>query len=1741
MSDIRGNEGINFLGKRGVNAADPIHDKDVVNLRSLKNRLSYLSGATLSGVSIVNIGQGYPVYAGQNVFNYQFRSFSAFGPNLLLYTGDTITYALNNNLLISGLTASTITAGTIDASQYLSAGTPIEFYLREKLWCGSTGNQSIIRNNYTNNLASGNFSIIAGAYSDNFGDFSAIGGGSGNTIYKKYSFIGGGLLNYSSGISSTIVGGSHNKTFGQHSFIGGGFGNYNYKNFGFVGGGFGNIQYGNFGVSVGGNSNSGLSDYTVIVGGSSNAVYSGFSVQVGGYKNISKAQFSSGINGLENKNYQSFSTVINGSGNTIIGTGKYATVLNGINNIVNTSGNHNIIAGNSNVIYNININLPGKYNTILNGRNNLIYNSSYYASILNGTNNQVRNGSILSTVIGSNTSVIDSSLASFIIGGFYNYLKGNYSSIVGGFGLNLFANNTTAVPYLRITNTPYGGSYMLTVDPSGYVFKQGIPGGGAGGGTITGAVNTGATHGIYAGLSGSSVLVFKSLSGRPSIIITSSLTENAISVAPNLVLNSLTASTISGTSISGSTLFSGSTDLSFYFRYLWTSSTGSNSIIANNNTQNLGSGSFALIAGRSNTGGSTYSFVANGKTNLSNSLYSVVINGLSNTALTKWSTVINGNQNIASGITSFVGGGYYNKAYGLGSFIGSGQGNKTKNNRGAIVAGVNNSAYTIYSFIGAGSSNLVNGTRSSILGGINNRVFSQDSNIGGGNLNFLSSNTNFSSILGGELNQIFDGRHSNILGGLTNIILCTNSYFNSIVSGLNNRISGSTNAFVSILNGNRNSSYANKYISILNGNDNILTGSTQWTTILNGSFNKAINTRYSLILGTNHTARTGSHILIIGGVRMSGSGNFSTSINSSDGIVSGWRSLLVGSSYSHIHSNYSFGMGFRNTAETGSHNFVFGNRNASFGGSNILLGGIRNSAITANSIIIGGEDSFNNGNASIILGGTFHHTTGQRALVGGFTSNSATTIGGVVIGGRQNSVINNSTYGFIATGSGNTISRITNGFIGGGKSNYIRPVNVSIGASIINGINNYITGVYSRYSILGNGKENKVSGSYNSLINGFENIISGITDGFAFIGSGRRNRIQQRNGYNAMGTIINGSGNTLGSYGGAADISSSFIGNGISNYSNFKYSFIGTGKNLSGINAAYTVALNGVRNISRQKYSSIINGFSNTGVSFFGTVINGKQNIVTGNYGLVFGSGNTAQGNYSFVFGQNNRVNGSASSILAGRNYTLTASNTALVGGLVIKNAPLGGTYLLTISPSGYVYKTTGSFGSSFVGNISGATNLGVSPSVGFYSNQSLNRLNFKSLGSGSNILITSSATINTVALAPNISVTTLTASTLSATTISGATIISGTTNLYNIFAPFGSIAGSQTIIRNGLNTYTGGSSGDYTVNVSALTINTLNASGNSVFTGTLSGGSSFSANTIFSGTSNLDALFITQNQLTNSQTFVQPGINTYTGGTPTNPTVNVSALTINTLIASGNSIFTGTLSGGSSFSANTLFSGTSNLDTLFITQNQLTNSQTFVQPGTNIYTGGTSTRPTVNFSGGSINDLNISGQSNVNVLSATTLSASSVFIEGFYQQTKTAFLSDAFSTTSGSLTDVTGLAFSVGAFEVWQFEISGQMSGSTANGQNHALSIPSGAFLNAKSVANTNSVTAFRTSVLNANNQNTSTIGTAANTLLGFEIKGIVSGSTSAGNVQFRFFSNTAGNTSTIQKGTYLLANRIS
>ena len=115
MFEKPSNEGVNFQGKRGVNAADPINDKDVVNLRTLIRRFAVVTASTLSSICIRNVGLGYPVYAvntGRAYDScYSFRSLSA-GTNLGMYSSETITFYLNDNIVVNGITANTITSDT---------------------------------------------------------------------------------------------------------------------------------------------------------------------------------------------------------------------------------------------------------------------------------------------------------------------------------------------------------------------------------------------------------------------------------------------------------------------------------------------------------------------------------------------------------------------------------------------------------------------------------------------------------------------------------------------------------------------------------------------------------------------------------------------------------------------------------------------------------------------------------------------------------------------------------------------------------------------------------------------------------------------------------------------------------------------------------------------------------------------------------------------------------------------------------------------------------------------------------------------------------------------------------------------------------------------------------------------------------------------------------------------------------------------------------------------------------------------------------------------------------------------------------------------------------------------------------------------------------------------------------------------------------------------------------------------
>jgi len=232
----------------------------------------------------------------------------------------------------------------------------------------------------------------------------------------------------------------------------------------------------------------------------------------------------------------------------------------------------------------------------------------------------------------------------------------------------------------------------------------------------------------------------------------------------------------------------------------------------------------------------------------------------------------------------------------------------------------------------------------------------------------------------------------------------------------------------------------------------------------------------------------------------------------------------------------------------------------------------------------------------------------------------------------------------------------------------------------------------------------------------------------------------------------------------------------------------------------------------------------------------------------------------------------------------------------------------------------------------------------------------------------------------PDVTVLIGTFNTLTATgatslqTVSATTMISGSTNLYSIFAPFGTISGVETVVA-GSNITTGGTIVNPTVSVVASpSFNGITFSGTAIggtvqagagtFTslsaGTLSGG------TILSGATNLYSIFATAGSGVQA---VQPGSNITTGGTSTSPTINLTASpSINNLsfsgIATGGAVNATSLSATSLTNTRVLFAGTNGLitDDSSLTFNSGTDVLTIGGAG-NLTTNGTT------YSGGTITD----------------------------------------------------------------------------------------------------------------------------------------------------------------------------
>jgi len=223
-----------------------------------------------------------------------------------------------------------------------------------------------------------------------------------------------------------------------------------------------------------------------------------------------------------------------------------------------------------------------------------------------------------------------------------------------------------------------------------------------------------------------------------------------------------------------------------------------------------------------------------------------------------------------------------------------------------------------------------------------------------------------------------------------------------------------------------------------------------------------------------------------------------------------------------------------------------------------------------------------------------------------------------------------------------------------------------------------------------------------------------------------------------------------------------------------------------------------------------------------------------------------------------------------------------------------------------------------------------------------------------------------------------------SAITVNGGAIISGSTNLYQIFATAGS--GVQAVVA-GTNITTGGTASIPIINLTdSPSVNNITFSGTAIGGTVQAGAGTFtslsattlSGGTILSGSTNLYSIFTT-----GPHTQVQPGSNITTGGTTALPTVNlVASPSVNNITFSGTAIggniqaaaVTATSLSAATLSGGTILSGSTNLYSIFATTGQdlTTASNGLSLSGYNVTLGGTLTGNTT-INGGN-NTLNITG-----------------------------------------------------------------------------------------------------------------------------------------------------------------------
>ena len=319
-------------------------------------------------------------------------------------------------------------------------------------WTASTGLNSIIANNGSGNLASGNFSVVGGSGNTSTGVANFIGAGKNNYSSGNYSNIVGGQANIASGPGSFVGGGRFNEATGQGSVaVGGGYTSAAYANraiadFAFIGAGRTNVASGITAIVVGGNQNTAGGNYSFVGGGSFNVAtgnntaiaggkfnevtYSNYGTIGGGYDNTVSGAYGTVAGGRQNSSTGSLSFIGGGSGNQA--TANYSTVGGGNGNQATFA--HATIAGGQS-------NTASGYHSFIGGGNGNITSTSY-SSVLNGTTNTA------------------SGIASSVLAGTGHTVTGNNSAVIGGSDITAVSADTVYVPSLNIKDRSYNIAFV---------------------------------------------------------------------------------------------------------------------------------------------------------------------------------------------------------------------------------------------------------------------------------------------------------------------------------------------------------------------------------------------------------------------------------------------------------------------------------------------------------------------------------------------------------------------------------------------------------------------------------------------------------------------------------------------------------------------------------------------------------------------------------------------------------------------------------------------------------------------------------------------------------------------------------------------------------------------------------------------------------------------------------------------------------------------------------------------------------------------------------------------------------------------------------------------------------------------------------------------------------------------------------------------------------------------------------